>query len=106
MPHCPTCAGAVESRHRYCPWCAAPLRRKLVELFRPHPELGDAERALRVSRYLGGDVRHTRISIWDTDRAACAISLDDDETARLATFLSAPSTPDTAETQPMPAVRP
>jgi hypothetical protein len=105
VPRCPSCEGAVESRHRFCPWCAAPLRSKLVELFRPHPEIGgDSARALRVSRYLGSDIPHTRISIWDTDRAASAISLDDDETRRLASFLCDANEPDTAVTEPLPTV--
>jgi hypothetical protein len=88
---CHACGGGVEQQHRYCPWCAAPLRLKLVEFFRPHPDIDDHVSALRVSRYLGGgdDRRHTRISIWThDDRAAAAISLDDDETRRLSSFLS------------------
>lgn len=90
MPHCPSCAEPVDRRHRFCPWCAAPLRRKLVEFFAPHPGIpGDAV-ALRVSRYLGGETqeRHTRLSIWDGDRAVSAVSLDDRESRRLARFLS------------------
>jgi hypothetical protein len=46
--------------------------------------------ALRVSRYLG-DVapeRHTRVSIWNGERAVSAVSLDDGETRRLARFLA------------------
>jgi hypothetical protein len=88
--HCPSCAEAVESRHRYCPWCAAPLRRKLVEFFAPHPGIGGDAEALRVSRYLGGqpDQRHTRLSVWDGQRAVAAISLDEAESRRLSRFLS------------------
>ena len=90
MPDCPSCAQPVESRHRYCPWCAAPLRSKLVEFFAPHPLIEGRARALRVSRYLGGapSQRHTRLSIWDTDRAVSAISLDPGETRRLGRFLT------------------
>jgi hypothetical protein len=90
VPDCPSCAQAVESRHRYCPWCAAPLRSKLVEFFAPHPLIEGRARALRVSRYLGGErsQRHTRLSIWDTDRAVSAISLDPAETRRLSRFLT------------------
>ena len=91
MRECRVCGGDVERRHRFCPWCAAPLRLKLVEFFRPHSEIGGDARALRVSRYLGGDSdqRHTRLSIWtDDDRAAAAISLDEAETRRLSSFLS------------------
>ena len=91
MGRCRACGGAVERQHRYCPWCAAPIRLKLVEFFRPHAEIGGQARVLRVSRYLGGDSdqRHTRLSIWtDDDRVAAAISLDEDETRRLSGFLS------------------
>jgi hypothetical protein len=90
VPDCPSCAQPVESRHRYCPWCAAPLRSKLVEFFAPHPLIEGRARALRVSRYLGGErsQRHTRLSIWDTDRAVSAISLDPAETRRLSRFLT------------------
>jgi hypothetical protein len=79
----------VEAAYRFCPWCAAPLRRKLVELFRPHPAL-DPDRALRVSRYVGPewDEQHVRLSIWNEDgRAEAAVSLADDEAERLARFL-------------------
>ena len=79
---------------RYCPWCAAPQRLKLVEFFRSrHTE--DAGKALRVSRYLHDelDERHVRFSIWADDRVQAAVSLEDDEAERLARFLlgSAPS---------------
>ena len=89
VPQCPSCAEPVDRRHRFCPWCAAPLRRKLVEFFAPHPEIDGDAVALRVSRYLGGESgqRHTRLSIWDDERAVSAISLDDGETRRLARFL-------------------
>ena len=104
MQRCATCAGAVESRHRYCPWCATPLHGKLVELFRPHPAIGGGSaRALRVSRYLG-ETQHTRISIWDTDRAESAISLDDAEATRLARFLGDRRAFEAADTERMPAV--
>lgn len=105
VPQCPSCAEAVESRHRYCPWCAAPLRRKLVEFFAPHQGIAGDAQALRVSRYLDGDParRHTRLSIWDGDRAVSAISLDEAETSRLSRFLgdvrtAAPAVGDDAPT--------
>jgi hypothetical protein len=109
VPDCPSCAQPVESRHRYCPWCAAPLRSKLVEFFAPHPLIGGHARALRVSRYLGGEPsqRHTRLSIWDTDRAVSAISLDPGETRRLGRFLTEAAgggRTDEATTDTMPAV--
>ena len=109
MPDCPSCAQPVESRHRYCPWCAAPLRSKLVEFFAPHPLIEGRARALRVSRYLGGEAsqRHTRLSIWDTDRAVSAISLDPGETRRRSRFLTEAEgggRPDGSTTDTMPAV--
>jgi hypothetical protein len=61
-----------------------------VELFRPHPLVEvDPTRALRVSRYLAPEAggRHVRISVWDGDRAAAALSLDEDEAERLGRFL-------------------
>ncbi|MFN2470221.1 MAG: hypothetical protein ABR583_04385 [Gaiellaceae bacterium] len=90
MRGCPGCGGEVARLYRYCPWCASPLRLKLVEFFRGHEEI-DADRALRVSRYLGTD-RHVRFSVWvESDveaRAEAVVSLDDDEAARLARFLA------------------
>ena len=51
---CRACGNGLEDRFRYCPWCAAPQRRKLVEFFAPHPAVpGDAHKALRVTRYFG-----------------------------------------------------
>jgi hypothetical protein len=85
MTPCAQCGGEVQGRYRFCPWCASPLRRKLVEFF-PSIER-DGRRALRVSRYL--DERHVRFSVWDEDgRAEAALSLDEREAARLARFLA------------------
>ena len=94
MHSCKRCEGSVGDAFRYCPWCAAPQRLKLVEFFRArHTE--DAGRALRVSRYLHDDLdeRHVRFSIWDDARVQAAVSLEDDEAERLACFLldSAPA---------------
>ena len=84
MAPCAQCGGEVEERCRYCPWCAAPQRRKLVEFFRAHER--DHGKALRVSRYL--DERHVRFSVWDeSGRAEAAVSLDEREAGRLARFL-------------------
>ena len=84
MAPCAHCGGEVEERYRYCPWCAAPQRRKLVEFFRAHER--DHGKALRVSRYL--DARHVRFSVWDeSGRAEAAVSLDEREAGRLARFL-------------------
>jgi hypothetical protein len=87
---CAQCGRDVEGRYRFCPWCAAPLRRKLVEFF-PSIER-DGLRALRVSRYL--DERHVRFSVWDeSGRAEAALSIDEREAARLARFLAPPHRP-------------
>ena len=86
MRDCPECGGPVEARFHYCPWCSAPQRRKLVEFFRPHAN--SAGRALRVSRYYGDDPQ-VRFSVWDDGVARAAVSLDEDESRRLASFISA-----------------
>ena len=85
MSACRQCGRSVEASFRFCPWCAAPQRRKLVEFFRPHPNsLG---RALRVSRYYGDDPQ-VRFSVWDDGVARAAVSLDEAETRRLTRFLA------------------
>jgi hypothetical protein len=89
MTACRQCGSTVADSFRFCPWCAAPQRRKLVEFFRAHPR--DADKALRVSRYLTDDP-HVRFSVWDEDGiATAAISLEESEAQRLATFLAHPS---------------
>jgi hypothetical protein len=86
---CRECGGELEGAYRFCPWCAAPQRRKLVEFFRAHPR--DVGKALRVSRYLTEDP-HVRFSVWSPDGVAeAAVSLDEAEAERLAAFLAAPS---------------
>jgi hypothetical protein len=77
----------VGDAFRYCPWCAAPQRLKLVEFFRG--KLSEEGKALRVSRYLDDDVeeRHVRFSIWSDARVEGAVSLDDAEADRLGRFL-------------------
>jgi len=90
MQACAQCGGSVEERFRFCPWCAAPLRRKLVEFFPAHPR--DEGKALRVSRYLDDDP-HVRFSVWDqTGRVESAVSVDEFQAARVARFLR-PSRP-------------
>jgi hypothetical protein len=89
---CRQCGGSVEEAFRFCPWCAAPLRSKLVEFFRPHPSVSsDAGRALRVSRYVGPTPaeRHVRFSVWNEEgEAEAAVSLDEAEALRLARFVA------------------
>jgi hypothetical protein len=67
MRACGECGGELEAAYRFCPWCAAPQRRKLVEFFRAHPR--DAGKALRVSRYLTEEP-HVRFSVWSADGVA------------------------------------
>jgi len=95
MAECPSCGRVTERRWRYCPWCAAPQRLKLVEFFRAHPlRASERGKALRVSRYLGEteDERHVRFSVWqergERVEAESAVSLDEDEAERLARFLT------------------
>ena len=90
---CRSCGNGVADRFRYCPWCASPQRSKLVEFFAPHPQVaGDAEKALRVSRYFGTQETppQLRFSIWTGDSATAAVSLAEQEAARLADFVARP----------------
>jgi hypothetical protein len=53
MRACPECCGVVADNHRFCPWCAASLRLKIVEWFAPPSWLAsDDGKRLRVTRYL------------------------------------------------------
>ena len=109
MPVCGSCAGEVDTAFRYCPWCAAPVRRKLVEFFPARAFPGEIGKALRVSRYLpdGGAPGHVRISVWnETGVAEAVVSLDEDEAMRLAEFVrsSAPGAADPGEAAPAGAV--
>jgi len=90
MAACAGCGRTVEASFRFCPWCAAPQRRKLVEFFRAHPR--DAGRALRVSRYFG-DEPQVRFSVWEDGVAQAAVSLEEDEARHVAAFLAATSPP-------------
>ena len=86
---CRECGGELESAYRFCPWCAVPQRRKLVDFFLAHPR--DAGKALRVSRYLTEDP-HVRFSVWSPDGVAeAAVSLEEEEAERLAAFLVGPT---------------
>jgi hypothetical protein len=83
MGACGACGGPTERRFRFCPWCSAPLRRKLTEFF-----LGDGGRALRVSRYLVEDERQVRFSVWSEEGVAEAVvALSDEDANRLADFV-------------------
>lgn len=87
---CRSCGQPIEREHRFCPWCAARQRRKVVALFPPHPEVEASGRGLRVSRYFDpiDGPPHTRMSIYGADgRVACVVALDDDSTNDLAHFL-------------------
>ncbi len=84
MHACRVCSGRIDGDYRYCPWCAAPQRAKLVEFFGGTGE--EAGRALRVSRYI--DERHVRFSVWDeSGTAEAALSIDEAEAHRLSAFL-------------------
>jgi hypothetical protein len=85
MEHCAQCGGETAVEYRFCPWCSAPQRRKLVEFFTGADD--DEHRALRVSRYL--PERRVRVSVWDeSGTARAAVTLDEDEATRLASFLT------------------
>jgi len=91
MRVCADCGCELDSAYRFCPWCGGPQRRKLVEFFRPH--VRDEGMALRVSRYLTEDP-HVRFSVWNADGVAeAAVSLEEDEADRLASFIAAPRPP-------------
>ena len=87
MTQCRHCGAGIAAGFRYCPWCAAPQRSKLVEFFRGAD--ADENRALRVSRYV--QQGRVRVSVWDeSGTARAAVTLDEDEAARLAAFLVPP----------------
>ena len=93
MRTCAQCCGDVGTNHRFCPWCGAPQRLKIVEFFCPHaPIAGDRGKLLRVSRYLGLPPAepHVRFSVWNEDGVAeAAVSLGEEEANRLAAFILA-----------------
>ena len=84
MRTCVQCSRELAEEFRFCPHCGAAQRRKIVEYFRGHPEVGDG--GLRVSAYLTSP-RHLRFSVWRDESAESAISLDPDEAHRLGRFL-------------------
>ncbi len=86
MQACRHCGGSIGEAFRFCPWCAAPQRAKLVEFFAGTGT--ESGKALRVSRYT--DEGHVRFSVWDeTGVAEAAVSIDDSEAQRLTAFLGA-----------------
>src|SRR4051812_14676267 len=102
MPVCNACSGKVDASFRYCPWCAAPVRRKLVEFFPGRPFPGEIGKALRVSRYFpdGDGEGHVRFSVWnETGVARAVVSLAEADAVRLADFVrdSAPLRKDACE---------
>jgi hypothetical protein len=103
MPVCGSCAGEVDSAFRFCPWCAAPARRKLVEFFPARPFPGEIGKALRVSRYLpdAGEEGHVRFSVWnETGVAEAVVSLAEADAARLSDFVRDSAPP---QAGPLPA---
>ena len=96
MGECRVCHGRLAESFRFCPWCAAPQRLKLVEFFWPSRVVEqDRGRALRISRYLGTEEEpsHVRFSVWnEAGEAEAAISLDPREARRVSRFLSGPPT--------------
>jgi hypothetical protein len=74
----------VQDEFRFCPHCGKPQRTKIVEYFRGHPDVGDG--GLRVSVYLT-EPQHARLSVWRGQEVEAAISLDPNESSRLARFL-------------------
>ena len=89
MGTCPACGRRIERSFRFCPWCAAPQRLKLVEFFPGHAEIeSDRGKALRVSQYL--EDGHVRFSVWNESGVAeAAISISDEQAGRLGAFLRA-----------------
>jgi hypothetical protein len=90
MPVCRSCSGEVEASFRFCPWCASPVRHKLMEFFPARPFPGEIGKALRVSRYFpdGVEPGHVRFSVWnETGVAEAVVSLDDSDASRLAEFI-------------------
>jgi hypothetical protein len=84
LRECGKCGGEVEQRYRFCPWCAAPQRLKVTELF-----FGDGG-LLRVSRYYDapGQRAHLRVSVWNEGgEAQGVVSLDDADANKLGAFL-------------------
>jgi hypothetical protein len=87
MRECRSCRSAFDERFRFCPWCGEIQRLKIVEYFAGVPVAPrDALKGLRVSRYLSSP-GHVRFSVWGIGRVEAAVSIDEAEARRLASFL-------------------
>ena len=87
MRECRSCRSAFDERFRYCPWCGAIQRLKIVEYFSAFPvAVGEGQKGLRVSRYLTAP-GHVRFSVWNVGEVEAAVSIDEAGARRLATFL-------------------
>jgi hypothetical protein len=100
VTRCRRCAEEVDRAFRYCPWCAAPLRLKVTELFE-----GADGRGLRISRYFADEdhAPEMRVSLWSEVHdggmtADAAVSLGEIEADRLARFLAETTPVDEAQT--------
>lgn len=88
MRSCAKCSHEVADDFRFCPYCGAAQRSKVVEYFRGHRGVDGGD--LRVSVYLT-EPQHVRLSVWRDERAEAAMSLRPDEAHRLGEFLLAVS---------------
>src|ERR1700751_1884453 len=86
MRRCSACGGEVQDEFRFCPHCGKAQRTKIVEYFRGHPDGGEGARRVPVSLT---EPHHARLSVGHGEEAEAAISLDPDESGRLARFLLA-----------------
>lgn len=88
MRECRSCGSAFDERYRFCPWCGAVQRLKIVEYFAAFPLTGaDDTKGLRVSRYLTRP-GHVRFSVWRAGEVSGAVSIGEREARRLAAFLA------------------
>jgi len=84
---CRSCGASFDERFRFCPWCGATQRLKIVEYFAAlRLAEGDETKGLRVSRYLTRP-GHVRFSVWNAGEVTAAVSIDEAEARRLALFL-------------------
>src|ERR671929_1990251 len=87
MRECRSCGSSFDERFRFCPWCGALQRLKIVEYFGGYAVAsGETDKGLRVSRYLTVP-GHVRFSVWGVGRVEGAVSIDEREALRLASFL-------------------